>query len=175
MSALPPIADIRWCRCDVREVPITDLHLRQPRRLLSLSAPLLLGSTSHGLSRHRISAGVCNTRPPFLNCLLRVISGHEGQLFAGFPRVKVALICVGSEAKSCSERHRGFPFSCQSLSVIRSSELENRAPDQDGRKSVRSFANVKRVCVDSGLWRVAIFVQRPSLTHSFRTDAKSGA
>jgi len=58
---------------------------------------------------------------------------------------------------------------------IQSSELENRAPDQDGRKSVRSFANVKRVCVDSGLWRVAIFVQRPSLTHSFRTDAKSGA
>jgi hypothetical protein len=110
---------------------------------------------------------------PFLNYLLRVISGHEVQLFAAFPRVEVALICVGMNPVQSDIG--GFPFSCQSLSVIQSSELENRAADQDGRKSVRSFADVKRVCFDSGLLRVAIFVQRPSLTHSLRTDAKSGA
>jgi hypothetical protein len=98
---------------------------------------------------------------PFLNCFLRVISGHDGQLFAGF---------------SQGFRDSGLPVSCQSLSVIRSSELENRAPDQDGRKGVRSFANVKSVCFDSGVWRVAIFifVRRPSLTYSFPTNAKSG-
>jgi hypothetical protein len=63
---------------------------------------------------------------PFLNCFLRVISGHEAQHFEGFPRVK------GS--RSNLRGATSGPVSCQSLSVIRCSELENRAPDQDERK-----------------------------------------
>ena len=40
--------------------------------------------------------------------------------------------------------------------------------------SVGSFANVKTVGFDSGLRHLAIFIRRPSLTHSFPTDAKNG-
>jgi hypothetical protein len=40
---------------------------------------------------------------------------------------------------------------------------------------VRSFANVEVDWFNAGVLRVAIFVQRPSITRSLRTDAESNA
>jgi len=50
---------------------------------------------------------------------------------------------------------------------------ENRAPDQEGWKSVRSFAYVKNVSFDSGLRSagVVIFIRRPGLTRFVRDCA----
>jgi hypothetical protein len=94
MSPLPTKADTRQRIEHVCFVPIADIRLRQPTAL-SLSAPLPLGSTSHALDLRSISAAVAANSwgrvaihgLPFLNCFLRVISAHEGQLFAGFLRV----------------------------------------------------------------------------------------
>ena len=56
MSALPPIADIRQCRWDVRYVPVADIHVNFGRPNIGYQmarAPRRLTKTFFALARAR--------------------------------------------------------------------------------------------------------------------------